>query len=340
MKNSDSKISFFRKLLTFINVVSISLQLYSMGSFGGVSQFPLLAFAVPFLMVFNLLFFIFWTLRFKWPALLFIGLLVIGIQELGLLYQVGNKGISTADGLHVMSFNVRSFNRYRWLKNIAVAEEIKNFVESCQTDLICFQEFAVNEAPKFEAFPYQKFKPYTPNGKIGTCIISKYPLINTQPITFSESKNGGIQADVIWKGDTIRVYNLHFESFRLDQNDTLLSSNYSDKLRKKLDAVLETQKRQVAEFNSFISGHTYPEVICTDLNNNAFSASYKALKKDRMDSFTGSGSGLGATYRFLLYPLRIDFIFNSSDLKVVEFNTHQVKLSDHKPISAKIVTDF
>jgi len=311
-----------------------------MGALGGTSGFPLLAFAVPVLTVFNLIFFIFWTLRLSRSAFLFIGMLFLSYEELGLLYQLENKGIATAEGLKIMSYNVRSFNRYQWLKDKAIAEEIENFVESHELDVICFQEFALTEAPKLASFPYQVFKPYTPKGAIGTCIISKYPLMNTRAIAFENSQNGGMQADILWKGDTIRVYNLHLESFRLDQNDTLLSSNYSEKLRKKLNTVVEIQKKQVATFNLQTSQHSYPEIICADLNNNAFSAPYQILKKDRIDSFTEQGSGLGATYNFLMLPLRIDFIFNSPDLKVTDFKTYRVKLSDHKPISAKLTKKF
>lgn len=340
MKNAGSKSSFLLKILTVFNLFTLIIQLYSMGALGGTSGFPLLAFAVPVLTVFNLIFFIFWTLRLSRSAFLFIGMLFLSYEELGLLYQLENKGIATAEGLKIMSYNVRSFNRYQWLKDKAIAEEIENFVESHELDVICFQEFALTEAPKLASFPYQVFKPYTPKGATGTCIISKYPLMNTRAIAFENSQNGGMQADILWKGDTIRVYNLHLESFRLDQNDTLLSSNYSEKLRKKLNSVVEIQKKQVATFNLQTSQHSYPEIICADLNNNAFSAPYQTLKKDRIDSFTEQGSGLGATYNFLMLPLRIDFIFNSPDLKVTDFKTYRVKLSDHKPISAKLTKKF
>jgi len=141
---------------------------------------------------------------------------------------------------------------------------------------------------------------------------------------------------LIWKKDTLRFYNFHFESFRLNRSDSLISSNYSEKIRKKLQAVFEIQSNQVSQFNTLSHSNTYPEVICTDLNNNAFSESYKLLSKNRIDSFTEAGAGLGATYYFSSLPLRIDFIFTSKSLRVIDYKTHQVKLSDHRPISAKL----
>jgi endonuclease/exonuclease/phosphatase family metal-dependent hydrolase len=34
--------------------------------------------------------------------------------------------------------------------------------------------------------------------------------------------------------------------------------------------------------------------------------------------------------------MRIDFIFASPELKIIDFETHAVKLSDHKPISVRL----
>ena len=145
-----------------------------------------------------------------------------------------------------------------------------------------------------------------------------------------------MQSDLVWKKDTLRFYNLHFESFRLNRADSLISSNYSEKIRRKLQAVFEIQKEQVSQFNTLSQSSPYPEVVCTDLNNNAFSLPYKLLSKSRVDSFTEGGTGLGATYYFSSLPLRIDFIFTSKALTVIDYDTHGVKLSDHRPISAKL----
>jgi len=303
---------------------------------GGFIKIPLLTLLVPLLSMINLLFFLIWLLRFQWPSLLFIAVLVISLQEWQLLYQFENRGIATSKGLHVMSYNVRSFNRFEWLKDDDVSSSIESFINESKADVICFQEFSKEEAPEFKDYPYQVFKPYVNRGKIGTSIISKYPLVNSKLISFGGSQNGGMQSDLIWKKDTLRLYNLHFESFRLNRSDSLISSNYSEKIRRKLQAVFEIQSNQVSQFNSLSQSNSYPEVICTDLNNNAFSESYNLLSKKRVDSFTEAGAGLGATYYFSSLPLRIDFIFTSKTLRAIDYKTHEVKLSDHRPISAKL----
>jgi|TARA_A200000159_G_scaffold164935_1_gene197680 endonuclease/exonuclease/phosphatase family metal-dependent hydrolase len=307
-----------------------------MNVMGGFIKIPLLTLLVPLLSMINLVFFLIWLLRFQWPALLFIAVLAISLQEWKLLYQFENSGITTSKGLHVMSYNVRSFNRFEWLKHDDVSSSIESFINESKADVICFQEFSKEEAPEFKDYPYQAFKPYVNGGKIGTSIISKYPLVNSKLISFEGSQNGGMQSDLIWKKDTLRFYNLHFESFRLNRSDSLISSNYSEKIRRKLQAVFEIQSNQVSQFNTLSQSNSYPEVICTDLNNNAFSEPYRLLSKTRVDSFTEAGAGLGTTCYFSILPLRIDFIFTSKTLRVIDYKTHEVKLSDHRPISAKL----
>lgn len=323
-------------MLLILNILFLVLQLASMGVLGRFINIPLLTLLVPLLCVINLVFFVIWMLRFQWPAMLFIGALAISLQEWQLLYQFENRGIPTSKGLNVMSYNVRSFNRFKWLEDDNVSSSIESFVNQTNADVICFQEFSKDQAPSFEDYPYQVFKPYVKDGKIGSSIISKYTLVNSKVISFEGSQNGGMQSDLIWKKDTLRFYNLHFESFRLNRADSLISSNYSEKIRRKLQAVFQIQREQVSQFNILSQSGPYPEVICTDLNNNAFSEPYKLLSKSRVDSFTETGTGLGATYYFFSLPLRIDFIFTSKTLRVIDYKTHEVKLSDHRPISVKL----
>ena len=138
-----------------------------MGALGNFVAIPLLSLAVPLLCFINALFFIFWLVRFRWPFLLFFGTILISFQEWKLFYQPDNNAIAASSGLKVMSYNVRSFNRFKWLEETEVSTSIEAFVTESKADVICFQEYAKNEAPQFKNYPYQFFKPYIKNGKIG-----------------------------------------------------------------------------------------------------------------------------------------------------------------------------
>ena len=132
------------------------------------------------------------------------------------------------------------------------------------------------------------------------------------------------------------MYNIHFESLGLNLKDTLLDSHYSKKIRSKINEVFTIQQSQILQVKKIMNVCVFPGIICTDLNNNAFSASYRALSKGMKDSFLDKGDGFGATYQFSYFPLRIDYILIDPVIKTISFKTHSVKLSDHKPISVSI----
>mgnify|MGYP006089949741 CR=1 FL=1 len=326
----------FVRFFAFINAFLLVLQLIAMGSISGIISIPIFSLVVPLLCFANIFFFIFWLIRFQWPFLLFVLTFVIGFKEWRLLYQFKDKGIIISDGLSVMSYNVRSFNRFKWLDTSNIPKEINTFITNESPDIISFQEYAIDLAPIFKDYPYLFFTPYTRNGKVGSCIISKLPLYNPQPVLFTGSENGGMYVDFLYKKDTLRLYNIHFESLGFNLKDTLVDSHYSKKIRSKINEVFAIQQLQVLQVKKIMNGSVFPEIICTDLNNNAFSASYRALSKGMKDSFLAKGAGFGSTYQFPYFPLRIDYILTDPKMKTISFKTHSIKLSDHKPISVSL----
>ena len=151
-----------------------------------------------------------------------------------------------------MSFNVRSFNRFKWLDRKKVPESIEKFIQKKSPDIICFQEYDNKLSPNFDEYKFKIFKPYKNNGRVGSCIVSKYPLINGKEIVFENSLNGGMQSDLIWKRDTLRIYNIHFESLKINSKDTIFSSEYSKKILNKLRKVFTLQRNQMSMFIELI----------------------------------------------------------------------------------------
>ena len=324
------------KILLFFNLFFIVIQqLLFESSYLGL-ELPLVILFTPILCLINLFFFSFWFFNFKWPALISILFFLINLDSWQLIYQIKPNAISTSKGLDIMSFNVRSFNRYKWLENKKVPESIAKFIQKNSPDIVCFQEFDNELTPYFHEYNFKIFKPYKNNGRVGSCIISKYPLINGKGIMFENSLNGGMQSDLIWKRDTLRIYNIHFESLKINSKDTIFSSENSKQILNKLRKVFTLQKNQMSMFMELIRINKFPEIICTDLNNNAFSDIYKFVSKGRNDAFLEKGNGFGSTYRLPFFPLRIDYIFTSKNIKVLDFTTYDIDLSDHKPILAKL----
>lgn len=319
--------------LTAVNVITLLLQLAGMGTLGSFHYFPMLNLAVPLICLFNFLFFFFWLFRMRWQTVLFFVALLLGINEWGMLYRFPNADGKDLNGIKVLSFNVRLFNRLQWIKREDIPESIEKFINAEGPDVICFQEFDKAHAPKLSQYPYRFF---APNKRTGSAIYSRKPLFNKQTIQFENSTNSGVYADLIYQADTLRIFNIHFESLRFDLVDSLHLDAYATRFRKRLRKVQKLQLAQVQSLNELISDDIPPSVLCTDLNNTAFSSVYDALPPMFQDAYLSHGSGLGGTYSLFYFPLRIDFIFVDARLKVNSFKTHAVMYSDHQPLTAHI----
>ncbi len=328
------KLNFIGKSLMFINLILLILQLILMGTFGGFYYYPFLNLMVPFIVLINCLFFIFWIIKLKWPFVMFIFSILIGYTEWERLYKLPNNGIPVSKGLKLMSFNVRLFNSYNWIDKENIPESILSFVNQESPDILCLQEFSKEFSPSFESYPYNYIQSSSKNGQNGLSILSKFPLYNKGFIPFENSNNGAVYAEIFYKRDTLRIYNLHLESLRINFKDTLLTRVNSQKFINRITDVIKKQEAQMVEFGKIDKNNLHPSIICTDLNNNAFSKIYKGIKNKRLDAFSIAGNGLGGTYNLANFPFRIDFIFFDPRMEIIDFNTYNINLSDHNPVSA------
>ena len=332
------KVSFVFRILLFTNIIFLLILFLMMGGYFPV-QGLLPGVLVPILSFVNIGFFIFWILRMKWPFLLFVVFFLLNFQEWNRLYKFPNNAIKVSDGFTVMSFNVRLFNLYQWIDNDRIPSEIERFIYEKEPDIFCLQEYSSSRAPSFENYPYRYIKTAAALGNNGVGIFSKFPLIRTGDIDFENSSNSGIYADIKYRQDTVRVYNLHLESFQLQLSDSLVTQETSSKFIKRFEGVYQKQLSQIEQWQQIENFNEYPSLICVDMNNTAFSKAYKKLKGRHKDAFEEEGRGFGATYSIGGIPYRIDFIFSPPRLRVLEFNTHDIQLSDHLPISAKLNWD-
>jgi len=148
--------------------------------------------------------------------------------------------------------------------------------------------------------------------------------------------NNAIYADVVKGNDTLRVYNVHLQSLRIDANVENLKTEDSERLINKAGETFKMQQEQAELFVEHKDKSPYKMVICGDFNNTAYSYVYKEIKGDLKDSFEEAGNGFGRTFDFRYFPVRIDFILVDDAFEVNNFKVHEEKLSDHYPIHAKI----
>ncbi|SFZ93314.1 Metal-dependent hydrolase, endonuclease/exonuclease/phosphatase family [Flaviramulus basaltis] len=335
------KLSFINKIIYFINVVvAILLLLSYILPFLPPKTFSILSvvnLGVSFLILINALCFLYWLIRLKKQLMLSLLVLVIGYFSFGSLYKFSSsKKIESHGNLKVMNYNVRLFNLYDWLTEQDIETKIIDFVKTESPDVLSIQEYHPQDNIDLSFFKYKFEKLSGKKIKSGQAIYSKYPIINSGSVEFPNTANNAIYADIVKEKDTIRIYNIHLESLRIDTKVESLKKENSEKLFNRIGTTFKMQQFQTELFLAHKKKCHYKMVICGDFNNTAFSYVYRKIKGDLKDTFKESGNGFGRTYDFKFFPVRIDFIFADDAFSVNGFKAYNEHYSDHYPIMATL----
>tara|TARA_R100001369_G_scaffold3540_8_gene11016 strand:- start:62621 stop:63394 length:774 start_codon:yes stop_codon:yes gene_type:complete len=248
-----------------------------------------------------------------------------------------SNNIEDKENFSVMSFNVRSFNRYQWIPNKTIKEDIITFIKTEQPDILCLQEYRTGDPINLEGYYNFNALPIDNTIKWGQAIFSKFPIVNSGSLEFPNTYNNGIFVDIVKQKDTIRVYTLHLQSSGIDTDVEKLKEEKSSDLFKQVGSTFRAQQSQVELFLEHKSKCTYKTIVTGDFNNTAYSYIYKTIKDDDLkDTFIEAGNGFGRTFDFKFFPLRIDFVLSHKGFTVNGFKSYNVKLSDHYPIKATL----
>ncbi|MBC2845744.1 endonuclease/exonuclease/phosphatase family protein [Winogradskyella flava] len=339
------KLKFFGKIIFIVNSLAAFLLLISYllpyvppKSFATLS---VLSLGVPLLILLNILFFLFWLLQVKKQMLLSLVVLLLGLSYVGSLYKFSSsKKVDRKENFTVMSFNVRMFNIFDWLPSNTVREDIIALLYKENPDIISLQEYRRGDPVALDGY-YNYNASYTKTAKGGQTIYSKYPIINSGSLEFPNTTNNAIFVDVVKGTDTLRIYNLHLQSARVNADVEKLKKEKSSDLFKQVSSTFKAQQNQVELFLKHKSKCPYKIIITGDFNNTAYSYIYRKIKGDDLvDSFEEAGNGFGKTFDFKFFPLRIDFILADESFSVNGFKTfNDMKLSDHYPIKATLNLD-
>ena len=338
MKN----LSLFEKIIFFVNTFIAFIFLFSLlipfippRIFSYLSVISLFT---PILITLNFVFIFFWIYKLKKQFLLSLFVLVIGHSTLQNFINFSNNSIyATDDKISVLSYNVRLFNLYNWIDNSEIENEINKFLVEKNADIICLQEYR-NNVLIMPNHPYKYEYLRGDNLKYGQVIYSKFPIINSGIINLNSRSNSAIYVDVEINKKTIRIYNVHLESFSLsNKKDLIIFQESRNKLYESISKTFSIQQDQLEIIEKNIKKTPHDIIFSTDLNNTAFSYIYRQLNKKLKDSFIEKGNGFGTTFFYNFIPLRIDFIMISHSLKVNKFKTYEINYSDHKPIYTEII---
>lgn len=310
--------------------------------------------AYPYLLGANLLFVAFWLVvrwKYAWVSL---AIVLAGFGTFNRFFQWKGESAEQTD-VKVLSYNVRHFmgdfgSTEDRKEN---SEKIINFLDASDADIICLQESRLRKNSVFnlsktvkELENVQHYQFASSSATFGSVTMTRFPIVNMGELRFEHSRNISIFTDMLIQGDTVRVYNLHLQSYRIDpRNYTILESGdiQQEKIRKVYRMVAGQMKyafiqraAQAREIKKHIEACPYPVIVCGDFNDTSSSYAYHTIQRDLTDAFVRSGSGVGRTYVGQLPSFRIDFILHSKALTSYNFETLEFKHSDHLPI----VCDF
>jgi len=296
-----------------------------------------LSLAVPFLILSNLLFLLYWLMNVRKQLLLSLFVLLVGFSHVGSLYKFSSsKNIEDDNNISIMNYNVRLFNLYNWIDEDNVQEDMISFIKTESPDVISFQEYHPHEKVDLSFYKYKYEELSGKRIKYGQAIFSKFPIVNSGSIEFPDTANNAIYADIIKGSDTIRIYNVHLQSLRIDANKEEISKENSGFLIKRASETFKMQQLQAELFLMHKNKSPHKMIICGDFNNTAYSYVYKKIKGDLVDAFGAAGNGFGRTFDFKYFPIRIDFILADEAFTINNFKTYNQKYSDHFPILTKV----
>ena len=246
-----------------------------------------------------------------------------------------NKSFQSFDTISLLSYNVTAFNSDNDVNDSDISSKILNVINTTNTDILVLQESFYRESRKIKGYPYKFLGYRKENKKSLLAIYSKYPILNTGYIDFPNTLNAAIYADIKIHKDTVRIYNIHLQSFGI-KLDSVKEYNpeftgFFDKINNSLFKQIEQAKmvkKEATNCNNKV-------IICGDFNSTQFSLPYRILKIGLNDSFISKGNGLGTTYALFHYPLRLDFFLLDPRLEIINHENFDLNLSDHEPIMMK-----
>ncbi len=335
------KLSIFGKILFWCNsIVAVLLLVSFIVPYLPPKQFSslsLLSLGVSPLIVLTFLFGVYWVVKLKKQFIVSTVMLVAAYFFLNPFYKFpSNEQLSSSENtISVLSYNVRLFNAYQNdIDRATISEVLDSTLKTANSDVIFIQEYYRKTTQKFPGYPYSYI--HFKNKKIGLgyAVFSKHPLVNTGAFDFEKSNNNSLYADLVKGTDTLRLYNVHLKSLGITASINSLQEQDKEQLFNRTGARFERQQDQVEILLSHIRASKHPVILGGDFNNTAFSYVYRKLLSGMKDAFVEKGRGLGTTFMFDFYPMRIDYIFGSKELEVIEFTSLEQTFSDHFPIAA------
>lgn len=258
--------------------------------------------------------------------------------------------------LKVMSFNAKYFS-YNEDSDGDGCHDAVMFLLSQDADIVAIQEGNAG-------------KPLKNRGSVGDerykKLLEKYPyhvfsvqamsLFSRYPVTYSHYKclEEDSSSEVVYKidvdGEEINLISLHLQSIHLNNDDKEFFVNNTRAHKLPDREVIDTFRQSIVKklSRAFVGRAPQAEyvrnqmdklgpnlIVCGDFNDTPASWAYRTICGDDMrDAYAENSRGFKMTYHDSHFWLTIDHILYRGNLRAIDYKRHDVKVSDHYPISA------
>lgn len=362
-----TKLNWVQKVLFSINAVFAALLLMVINVYdlapSQTGYLYLLPLGFPILFGVNAIFCLWWLVNKKIHVLLPILMLcwAYPLSSQWISYNI-SSGDTVAKDVKLMTFNVRRFNEFNWIKDRDVTHQILHYIQDENPDIITFQEF-VNNPQNNEyqikmlrkmGYNYFKLEPRGQSGMdkqyFGLATFSKYPISNFKN-GYDYKRNGKsvksayLSTTIKFKTKSVTIINCHLRSLKFVKEDYQFVENVSDsedkealyKSKSILSKVLHAGKqreKEVMHLFAQVQATTTPLIITGDFNEPPTSFAYTQLKRTLFDPFDAYGFGPQPTFDGIsnLPGLRLDHILHNKQVTSTSYCTGPSGLSDHRPV--------
>ena len=330
-------------VLAIVTIIGAFASRVSPASSGSMS---LLSLGLPALIAANILFIIYWAIRFRcwiWVSLVAV---IFNWSFVSAMVQNPFKKneLPTSD----QTLKIATFNAGRFGKSVSFLRMAAFFMGEQQVDIICFQEFTTfNELPVdslnktlLSSWPYKVIPKSEEQSILPLAIYSRFPIIDSQLITYPNTPNCSMWCDISVDGKTIRVFNNHLQTTNINQSRREYEKYYKGanmEFMSSAGSLLQNNEimrgMQANMVDLLIKESPYPVLVCGDFNSIPSTYVYKKIKGDLKDGFQTAGKGYGGTYRYFKGLMRIDYIFHSPTFNGINYYSTKEDLgSDHNPV--------